>query len=420
MLIPLEGRRRWLFAGLALLPLAYISLAAILFGASYLALRSDLPSLQRAVRLSPGNAEYRHLLGRYFSFVAADPWSAIDNYRAAALLNPRQARYWFDLAAAEQIVGNVSAQGDALMHALQAEPTAPDVAWEAANFFLVQGDSDRALHQYRVVMENDPSLAYSALQNCWRVRPDADALLRDAVPPRVDSLLAFEFLLQTKHETDAAIAVWDRLMQLHQKFDADKLFGYVRFLIEQHRPEVAMNAWEQASGVLNLSNYLPTSDNLIVNGDFSLAILNGGFDWTYQTQEGVRLQLDDSDFREGQRSLSIAFDGPGIANAGIRQWIPVRGNTQYEFTAYHKASAFEGAGGPQLVLRDAYTNQPLFTSDPLNDADFWKAVHGSFTTPASTTLLVLNVERIPPGSPMRGKLWLDDLQLSPASDEEGP
>jgi hypothetical protein len=420
MLIPLEGRRRWLFAGLVLFPLAYVSLAAIMFTASHLALRSDLPSLQRAVRLSPGNAEYRHLLGRYFSFVAADPWSAIDNYRAAAALNPRQARYWFDLAVAEQIVGAVSAQRDALLHALQAEPTAPDVAWEAANFFLVQGDTDRALREYRVVMENDPSLALSALQTCWRTRPDAVALLRDVVPPRVDSLLAFETLLQTKHETDGAIAVWDRLMQLHETFDVGPLLGYVRFLIENHRPEVARNAWEQAAGVLDLSNYLPTSDNLIVNGDFSFAILNGGFDWTYQTQPGVHLQLDDSDFREGQRSLSIAFDGPGIANAGIRQWVPVRGNTLYEFTAYHKASEFEGAGGPQLVLRDAYTNQAVFTSDPLNDADFWKAVHGRFTTPASTTLLVLNIERIPPGSPIRGKLWLDDLQLSPASGEEQP
>ncbi len=157
-----------------------------------------------------------------------------------------------------------------------------------------------------------------------------------------------------------------------------------------------------------------------MNGDFSLDVLNGGFDWIYQTQPGVRLLLDSSDFREGERSLSITFEGPGISDAGIRQWIPVRGATAYEFTAYYKSSEFEGAGGPQIVLRDLYSSQPVYTSDPLNGADFWKAVHARFTTPPSTALLVLNIERIPAGSPIRGKLWLDDFQLSPQGPEAQP
>jgi len=98
----------------------------------------------------------------------------------------------------------------------------------------------------------------------------------------------------------------------------------------------------------------------------------------------------------------------------------VHGATGYEFTAYYKSSEFEGAGGPQIVLRDLYSGQPVYTSDPLNGADFWKAVHARFTTPPSTALLVLNIERIPPGSPIRGKLWLDDFQLSPQSSEAQP
>jgi hypothetical protein len=303
---------------------------------------------------------------------------------------------------------------------LQAEPTAPDVAWEAGNFFLVAGDTDRALREFRVVLENESALAPLALPICWRVRPDADALLRDTIPHRTDSLISFLSLLQSKNETDAAIKVWNQLVQLHQKFETSFLLDYVRYLIRARRPDAAAAAWEQAAGVLNLSAYLPSPDNLIVNGDFSLDVLNGGFDWIYQTQPGVRLLLDSSDFREGERSLSITFEGPGISDAGIRQWIPVRGATGYDFTAYYKSSEFEGAGGPQIVFRDFYTAQPVYTSDPLNGADFWKAVHARFTTPPSTALLVLNIERIPAGSPIRGKLWLDDFQLSPQSSEVQP
>ena len=418
MVIPLEGRRRWLFAALALLTVAYVLLAGKQFAASYFAFHPDLPSLQRAVSLSPGDADIHHHLGRYFAFVAANPQAALENYRAATQLNPHQARYWFDLAAAYQIAGNTVAQRDALEHALKAEPTAPDVAWEAANFFLIEGDVDRALHEFRVVIANDSSLAGLALQSSWRVRPDADSLLQDVVPSRTDSLLAFLTLLMSKQETDSAIKVWDRLVDLHQKFENHYLFDYVRYLVTAHRPDAAIAAWERAARVLNLPAYLPTSDNLIVNGDFSLAILNGGFDWTYQTQPGVRLLLDQSDFREGQRSLSITFEGPGISDAGIHQWIPVRGGTSYEFTSYFKSSEFEGAGGPQIVLRDVYTGQALYTSDPLNGADFWKSVHSTIQTPPTTTLLVLNIERIPAGSPIRGKLWVDDFQLSPAASSE--
>jgi tetratricopeptide (TPR) repeat protein len=410
---PLSDWQRKQFAtGLGLLACAYVVMAAKEFVASVFAARSDLPKLEWAVRLSPGNADYWHRLGRYFAFVTGDSQVAMKSYQSAVKLNPYDASYWFDLAAAYHVTGDISGWRGALDHALQAEPTAPHVAWEAANFFLVDGEIDRALREFNVVIANDNSLVDPSLQACWRVRPDADALLRDVVPARTDTLLAFLGLMMSKQETGAAIKTWERLSELHEKFDTWHLFEYVRYLIKDHRPDAAMSAWEQASTSLGLSAYIPSEDNLVVNGDFSLDILNGGFDWTYVNRTGVRPLLDPSDFREGRRSLSLTFEGPGIADAGIQQLIPVRGATTYDFSAYYKSADFEGAGGPQIVLRDAYTGSPLFASDPLKDADFWKEVHSKIRTPDSTVLLSLAIERFPAGSPIRGKLWLDGFQLS--------
>jgi tetratricopeptide (TPR) repeat protein len=419
MAIPLSNRRRWQFAaGVAFVACVYIFLTGTEYAASVFASRLELPSLQRAVRLSPGNADYRHRLGRYFAFVAGDPQSAIESLRAAVELNPHDARYWFDLAAAYQVIGDLPGRRAALDRALQAEPTAPDVAWEAANFYLLDGDIDRALREFHVVIENDIPLVDAALRACWRVRPDTDALLRDVVPARTDSLISFLAFLSSKKETEGTIKTWERLAQLHQKFQNRYLYEHVRYLIEAHRPDAAMSAWEQTAGILGLSAYLPTQDNLVVNGDFSLDILNGGFDWTYVNRIGVQPLLDPSDFRQGHRSLSLTFEGPGINDAGIQQLIPVRGATIYDFSAYYKSADFEGAGGPQIVLRDAYTGAPLYTSDPLNDADFWKEVHSKVTTPDSTTLLVLAIERFPSGSPIRGKLWLNNFELSPDNSHD--
>jgi tetratricopeptide (TPR) repeat protein len=414
MAISLSSRQRLqLAAGGALLVGVYLFLTAKEFAASAYASHAELPKLERAVRLSPGNADYRHRLGRYFAFVAGDPQSAIDSLRAAVALNPYDARYWFDLAAAYQVTGDIAGQRTALEHALQAEPTAPDVAWEAANFFLIDGDVDRALREFRVVIENDNALKDDALRACWRVRPDTDALLRDVVPARTDSLISFLTLLMTKQETEGTVKTWERLSHVHEKFENRYLYDYVRYLIRVHRPDAAMTAWEQSADVLGLSAYLPTEDNLVVNGDFSLDILNGGFDWTYVDRPGVKPVLDPSDFHQGHRSLFLTFEGPGINDAGISQVIPVHGATTYDFSAYYKSADFEGAGGPQIVMRDAYTGAPLYASDTLNDADFWREVHSTVTIPNSTTLLVLAIERFPAGSPIRGKLWLDDFELSP-------
>jgi hypothetical protein len=420
MVISISGRQRHCLGVLALCTLAYMVLATKEFAAAHFGFQSGLPSLERAVLISSGNADYQHRLGRYYALVAGNPQSAIGSYQTAVRLNPHQARYWFDLAAAYQVSGNVEGQRAALERAVLAEPTAPDVAWEAANFFLVEGDTERALHEFRVVIEYDPYLPLLAMQTCWRVLPDANALLQKVIPHRADSLITFLSMMESKNDTDGAILAWNQLIQLHQKFETSHLLEYVRYLVRVHRPDAAVSAWEQGASVLKLSAYLPSPDNLIVNGDFSLDILNGGFDWIYQTQPGVSLLLDSSDFREGQRSLSITFEGPGISDAGIRQWIPVRGAAKYDFTAYYKSSEFQGAGGPQIVLRDLYTGQAVYTSDPLNGADFWKMVHARVITPDSTTVLVLNIERIPPGSPMRGKLWLDDFELSPETREANP
>jgi hypothetical protein len=414
MATPLSERQRMqLVAGIALLAFAYLTLISVEFAASIYASHSDLAPLKRAVWLSPGNADYRHRLATFVNFTVGDPQAAADDYRAAVALNPYDANYWLDLAGSDQVLGDTAGQRTALNRAIAAEPTAPDVAWNAANFFLVDGQIDRALQEFRVVIANDATLADAALKACWRVRPDADALLQEVVPPQLGSLLAFRQLVASKQDTEGTIKTWDRIIQLHEKFDTWRLFEQVVYLVQARRPDAAMSAWEQSVGILGLTSYLPTDDNLVVNGDFSLDVLNGGFDWTYITRVGVRPELDASDFREGHRSLSLTFEGPGISDAGFQQLIPVRGGTRYNFSAYYKSADFEGAGGPVIVLRDAYADKILYSSDPLKDADFWKEVHSQITTAPTTTLLKLAVERVPAGSPIRGKLWLDDFRLAP-------
>ncbi|MGB0012248.1 MAG: carbohydrate binding domain-containing protein [Candidatus Sulfotelmatobacter sp.] len=415
MELPLNSalQRRVIIGAAVALCLLYVLLAGRFFVGSLFDERAEIASLQRAIALDPWNADYRNHLGRYFSLVARDPSTAIEPFRAAVQLDPHAARYWFDLASAYQVLGDVSHQTEALEHAIQADPTTPDVAWEAANFYLVQGDEAKALREFRVVLQNEPTLADPAIQFCWRINPDVDVLLRDVVPPRAEAYIAFLNLLMRKQETAGTAKIWAAMMAAPETFELRYVNEYLQYLLNHKDVDQARLVWQQAAPRFGLSAYVPSERNLIVNGDFSLDVLNGGFDWQYDKQQSVTLTLDPSDFHSGHRSLLITFDGPGVTDAGIRQFVAVQPNTSYDFSAYYKNGEIEGAGAPHFTIQDVYTREVLYDSDELKEAGFWKSATGEFTTGADTKLVILHIRRLPEGSPIRGKLWVDDFRLTP-------
>ena len=395
-----------------LLATAYFFLATTQFFAGYFSHKMDLASLQTAAKLQPTNADFQYQLGRYRLLARQDPAMAIKFFQSAVTLNPHRANYWLDLSKAYLLLGNNPMQKDALERAIAADPTTPDVAWEAAQLHWVQGENDQALKEFRVVLENDPSSPALALESCWRIRPDADALLQNVIPRNAAVYSVLLTFLTSEKETTAAAKVWEQMAQLGQPVEKRYVLHYVRYLIDQHKTEQARLVWRQASTLSGLSQYQPSPQNLVVNGDFSRPVLNGGFDWLYQQKSpDVMLALDPDERHTGQRSLSITFDSPGIEDAGIRQLIPVEPGTRYEFSAYFKAEHIEGAGGPRFLVQDHFSGATYYASDTLKGTNTWKAVAGTFQTGPETDLLELRVRREPPGNAIRGKLWIADVRL---------
>jgi hypothetical protein len=220
--------------------------------------------------------------------------------------------------------------------------------------------------------------------------------------------------LKTKidKETADSFKVWNALIESQQPFESHYAYDYFQFLIQRKQVDDAVTVWQQVADRFRLTSYLPSPSNLVVNGTFSLDPLNAGLDWQHQKQSGVKLTLDPTEFHSGRRSLLVSFDGPGIMDAGIYQYIPVQPNTTYNFSAYFKNGEMEGAGGPHFTIQDMYTLAIYYESDELKEAGFWKSVEGDFTTGPDCKLVVLHMRRLPLGSPIRGKLWVDDFHLT--------
>jgi tetratricopeptide (TPR) repeat protein len=386
----------------------YLAYSAKQFLAAQYSTSLEYARMQRAVSLDPGDARYHNNLGRYL-ISQQSPDAALRPLQAATRLNPHSAKYWIDLAAAQQSVGDATGEMHSLEQALAADPHTPRIAWDAANLYLAQDLAENALKLFHSVLENDPVYMGAALNTCWRIRPDSDALLASVVPPQADAAF-LDFLVANK-ETVAANKVWARMFTLQQPVERRHLFDYMRYLIVSHEVSQASMVWQQAGKLSGLEAYQPSWENLLINGDFSLDILDGGFDWVHREVRGASLALDPTEMHSGSRSLRISLDGPGISDAGLVQMIAVDPDTTYEFSGFYKAQDMDGAGGMEFAISDAYKNAPLFMSEDLRDADFWKEVGGSFRTGPDTNLLMLRVARVPVDSPIRGKLWIDGLKL---------
>jgi tetratricopeptide (TPR) repeat protein len=389
----------------------YLQVALRAYLASHLVTVLEAPNLQRAIRMEPSNAEYRELLGRHLALSVGSLDDAIANYQIAVQLNPYEAAYWLDLASAYQIAGQTHEQEQSVEHAVAADPTTPHVAWEAANFFLIQGDRDKALRRFRVVLENDPAAVNPTLLLCWRATGDASLMLDEALPPRSDLYLSFLRLLIDKQQTAEAETLWTRLMALKQPFSVPDSFPYFRFLLAHQEVSAAQTAWRQLAELDQaLQPYLPSQANLIVNGGFENNLLNGGFDWLYEGRSHAALAIDTSEFYSGTRSLSITFDGENSPEAGISQFVPVKPNTEYEFSAQYRSEELDTASGPRFSIADAYTKDSYVLTDDALGTNPWRQQHAHFHTGPDTKLVLLKIIR-QPAALIRGELWIDDLKL---------
>jgi len=385
--------------------------AARSFQAARLASSLDVVALERAVALEPRDAAYQDLLCRYLLFDKQDAGAALPRCQRATELNPYQSAYWLDLALAYYSTGAEREQEQAILKATLVDPTTPDVAWNAANFFLAQGKVAEALHQFAVVMRSDPDMVRPSLNLCWRTLHNVSAI-EAILPPDPDAYLQFIRLLTTNNQWEGAHQVWSALLLLNQEIDYRQALFYVDGLLQQRDVARAQQAWDQlASHSATLSRYRRT-DNLVVDGSFKEAILNAGFDWRYSAQPGSAVSVDNTEFHSGRQSLLISYNGAG-GDAGISQYVAVKPNTQYSISAWAKSQKLDSANGPSISVRDAYDGKPYALTQETLDTTAWHHLESSFQTGPETELVTILITRDPGNTHVKGKFWVDDVSLRP-------
>jgi len=381
---------------------------------------TDPDVLEKAVRREPGDAEAWYRLGRVHAVLLQDIPGSVAPLRRAAALDAYHARYWLDLGLAYQYLGDSAAQRNAVDTAVRLDAHDPDIAWEAANFYLIAGDTEHALPMFRATLEGDPTARHvsSALLLSLRATNNDFGQVLDKVLSReprfyIDlATLAVQF-----NRMDAADLIWSRMIAMGVHVPVHLTNVYFNSLIEKNDATRARLAWNDLAKIAPELTPYTYSDNLIVNGRFENNILNDGFDWHYHHNDAAPLEIDSTGAHGGSHSLMMTFTGQPVEDLGLRQIIPVQGMECYRFSGSMRTSELEGLSGPEFRLTDLKSGRLYAKLGTGSGTHGWEDSHSDFHTEAGTHFLRLDIVRERPLTALEGRAWADDLSLERMAPE---
>jgi tetratricopeptide (TPR) repeat protein len=445
---PLPTRRR----RFAFLAVAVIAAAALAFEAARVATAvtlgasADPVELKRALAMDPDNAEIEHRLGMtlFYTDSPRDRGDGLEHLRRATALNPREALYWADLAAACEASQEASCAGGAMTRALDASPMTPRLYWSAANLDLRAARQGDALGRFERLLRLDPAYAGAVFRVCLQMLGTGNVVEQGILAanrnPHVS--MAFVNLASSLGDGDAAFAEWRHLYDRYAQGGDDAATGaastlslaevepYLDYLIDIRREQDAIAVWADLerlgvvaardsshSGSNAGSGFSAPADQLVFNGGFERAPLNAGFDWRYNPQPFVSATISDAP-HSGARSLRVEFTGDRNREyEPIFEIVPVEPGSSNTLSAFVRSDSITSDTGPSLRVRDLACSSGScldFSTAGVTSTTPWHAVSVSFIAGPETSFVRLSIWRPPSrGYPaeITGVLWVDDVSI---------
>jgi hypothetical protein len=376
--------------------------------------------IRRAIWWEPWNPDHYSQLARALErpLKAGDRPEVVRLYEKAVQLSPHNAEYWDRLGQAYEWAGRVEAAQDAHERAALLFPASPTMNWTIGNFYLREGKTEPALHAFKRAILGDPEMRRPAFDLAWRATGDGELIVHEMIPAQAD--ICFEYLnyLLDAERLDEGTKVWDQIIDTGLHFEPRQAFPYLDALILYRRIDQLTAAWS-ALKEKNPSMFRDgtSHSNLITNGDFESEILNGGLDWRINQEPGAVISIDNLTFRDGIHSLQIRFEGnQNLSDALIFQYVPVTPNTSYRFEGYLRAQGITTDSGPRFQIRDAGDPAELFlqTDDVVGNSS-WVQRQVDFKSGPSTRLLELRVARPPSAkfdNRIAGTVWVDQVVMT--------
>jgi hypothetical protein len=382
---------------------------------------SDNPlDWERAAKIEPSNAEHWYLLGRYrqLDFENEDLPLAISYYRRAISLAPEYPYYWLDLASTYDEAGDPAEAEAAYQAAERAHPYSGEAAWRYGNFLLGQGRSEQAYAEIHRALVVAPQWVDLAISRTWRNSQDVHVLLDRVLPDTPEARAEALKYLVAQNQSDAALAVWQRIEERQDSMKLAQSSPFVDLLIAQNKIPQAWQVWKQALAASG-TPAAPDGNSRVTDGGFETEFANGGFGWRYHPQPGADARIDSSEPHSGSYDLAITFDGStNVDFSELYEYVPVEPNATYHFSAYMRADNLITDGSVHFEIYDPLHPKDVFFATPgVEGAEPWTPIDLDLETGTETHVLIVRLRR--PASALltrvEGTAWVDDVSLVPAA-----
>jgi tetratricopeptide (TPR) repeat protein len=386
---------------------------------------AQLDTIERGAALEPGNAEAWDLLGRYrqLDFANPDPQQSLADYQRAVQNDPLSATFWMNLAGAYEANGDLGSAQHAFERARAVYPQSAEVAWNYGNFLLRQEKDAEGYGEIRHAVRSDPRLLTLAISRVWRSSHDVNVLLDQVLPADVDAYIqALDFFASIR-QSDAALAVWQRLTSLQKNVPLARTFPFFEELIQDDRSADAKKVWIEALAAAGLPHEEPLNHSLVWNGDFARDFSNGGLDWRWNSPIGVAIDFDTAPPSYGVRAVRLDFGGgSNLEITRPMQYIPVEPGRTYHFHAYLRTEEITTESGMRFSIEDPNHGDAVnVMTENFMGSHPWTPIDIDVTTGPETHFLMVRLWRA--GSrlfenKLSGTAWVADVSLIPAGIRE--
>ena len=207
--------------------------------ADHLSRSAGAAAVARAVRLAPGDADFRLRLAAAQQAAGVDPTAALE---AAVAADPGNAGAWMRLGLGAEMRGDPHAAENSLLEAARASRQfAP--RWALANFYFRRGDEAQFWRWARESLRIGYDDVSPVFRLCWHMRPDAGLILARAIPERRPILDAYLWFLMQGGRLAVSAPVAARLAASATMVDRPALIAWCNAQLDAGSVAATLDVW---------------------------------------------------------------------------------------------------------------------------------------------------------------------------------
>jgi len=347
--------------------------------------RHTLIGTEKAIRLTPGQAEYYDHLAGYLA--DTDERQATQALKHAVALDPYDATTWIQLGLLHEAGNRLQEASQCLHQAAHVDHTFLP-AWSLANFYFRQNNSVQFWYWIHQASRLVPEDASPLFRLCWHFTDDGKEIERHLDLSRPDMQAQYLNFLIADNRIEAVESVAFRLAASDRSQDTPLLLNASGWLIAQHQATAALNIWNRLAEQHRIPFHAihPTSKPAVTNADFIHSPTSIGFDWHLASVPGITASQENG---LGGLRLEFSSDQPESVEI-LTQVLAVQPNTAYRFLFDYSTSGIAPGTGLTWRVATLDTGSVLASTDSLS-ANKGTVGNLDFTVPANSRFVRLSL-----------------------------